>query len=126
MESLPAPPTSNAWKPLTPAKATTAFFKKEREGSGATAYEEEDLSKKPFKETKELADSPPGRLEPEADDNYQSMRSQMHRQIQDLTRRFDEMEARKKRDTQKEIILFVGAGVFILVCMDLVTRMARR
>jgi hypothetical protein len=126
VESLPAPPTSNAWKPLTPAKATTAFFKNERRGSGATAYEEEDLSKKPFKETKELADSPPGRLEPEADDNYQSMRSQMHRQIQDLTRRFDEMEARKKRDTQKEIILFVGAGVFILVCMDLVTRMARR
>jgi len=125
VDSLPAPPTSNDWKPLTPAKTTTAFFKNTRK-SEPSSFEEEDINPKPPTRTKELATPPPQRVEPEADGNVDSMRSQMARQLHDLTRRFDELEAKQKRDTKKEIILFVGTGVFILFCMDAVTRMARR
>jgi hypothetical protein len=124
VQALPAPPLSNVWKPLTPAKVTTAVFKKlPGTKSSATAADESLLSNKPAIKPPEL---PPAPLAPIASMDYDLARREMEEQIKNLSRRFDELEAKRQRNTQKEIILFVGTGAFILVCMDVVTRLARR
>jgi len=124
LKALPAPSLSDAWKPMTPAKTTTSFFKHlPGHVSNAEPSEEEDTKKHPVRA--ERAMPPPSALTA-ADGHHDSMRTLMANQIKELTRRFDDLEVKRQRNTQKEIILFVGTGVFILVCMDLVTRMARR
>ena len=115
VQGLPAPSLTNVWKPLTPAKTTTAFFKK--------------LPEHPAKETSIPASREtlaPLSAAPLGSIDYDRARQHMEQQIKDLTRRFDDMESKKQRNSQKETILFVGTGVFILVCMEIVTRLARR
>jgi len=121
VQALPAPPLSNVWKPLTPAKVTTAVFKKLPEH--ADPADEGLLSKKPAIRTPDL---PPAPLAPIPSIDYEAARRRMEEQIQILSRRFDDLEIKRERNTQREIILFVGTGAFILACMDIVTRLARR
>jgi hypothetical protein len=69
---------------------------------------------------------PPIPLAPIPSTDYEEARRRMEEQIQLLSRRFDDLEMKRERNTQREIILFVGTGAFILACMDIVTRLARR
>jgi len=121
VKALPAPPTSNTWKPLTPAKAKTAFTDKNVEAS-----KDEDLSKKPAIVAKESARPDFTTKNVPSDGNPNSMSTLMANQINDLTRRFDDLEAKRDRDSKNEILLFVGTGAFILVCMEIVMRISRR
>ena len=123
--SLPTPPLTDAWKPLTPALTKTAFFKNIPGREDISDGAEEELTKKPINPAKELAGPPPASPSPGSDLDPNSMRSLMASQIEQLTRRFDDWEAKKQRNSQNEILLFVGTGAFILVCMDIVRRIGR-
>lgn len=120
VKALPAPSTSNTWKPLTPAKVKTAFTNQD-----ADPAEQEDLSKKPAVQVKAAVKPDFHTKIIPGDDDPDSMRTLMANQIKDLTRRFDDLEAKRDRNSKNEILLFVGTGVFILVCMDVVMRMSK-
>ena len=123
VKALPAPPITNNWKPVTPAKVKTAFYK--HHTPDVDESEEEDVSKKPAIHTGEVAKPPPQTRNPRGTDDHDSMRTLMANQIKDLTQRFEDLEAKRERSTKNEVMLFVGTGFFILVCMDIVMRMAR-
>ena len=124
--SLPTPPLTDVWKPLTPAMARTAFFKNLPEREDVSDDAEEEITKKPINSAKELVSAPPFTKSPGSDLDPNSMRTLMASQIEHLTRRFDDWEAKKEKNSKNEILLFVGTGVFILVCMDVVRRLGRR
>jgi len=112
--ALPTPPLTDAWKPITPALTKTAFFKDVPGRDDNSEAAEEDLTKKPIM-----------RGEP-ASVGSGFERAQMESRIEQLTRRFDDWEAKKEKNSKNEILLFVGTGIFILVCMDVVRRIGRR
>ena len=124
VKDLPAPSLSDAWKPMTPAKARTAIVNN-ISGQESNA---KSIAKSAPKQQSEVSGSmlPPAPNKPTTEMNGISTRINMENQIRELTRRFDDLEVKQQRNTQKEIILFVGTGVFILVCMDIVTRLAKR
>jgi len=117
VQALPAPQLSNAWKPLTPAKVTTAILPEQKNSDKPERHDKSAVK------SQELAPIP---LAPIPSIDYEEARRRMEEQIQLLSRRFDDLEMKRERNTQREIILFVGAGAFILACMDIVTRLARR
>jgi hypothetical protein len=121
VKALPAPPTSNTWKPLTPAKVKTAFT-----NQNADPSEDEFISKRPAKLVEESVKPDFTTKNIPSDGNPNSMNTLMANQIKDLTRRFDDLEAKRDRDSKNEILLFVGTGAFILICMEIVTRISRR
>jgi hypothetical protein len=121
---LPSPQIDNAWKPLTPARATTAFVKHKTSGDTDNGAEEAD-TKPSVRPVATYAEQKYGILDT-IDSNPDVRPDRLALQIETLTRRFDDLEARHHRNSKNEVILFVGTGVFILVCMDIVMRMAKR
>lgn len=112
-KTLPAPSLDDAWKPLTAAKTTTSFFKAPKA--------KKDVA--PSEDTKKVPESIKPHTAPVTEENMSEM---MRKHIQDLQRRFEDLEAKHQRDTKNEILLFVGTGLFVLLSLDVVARIARR
>jgi len=128
-KTLPAPSLDDAWKPLTPAKTTTAFFKVPKEDEDGDAEPIEMSTLRPDKRLGRIEKNSPAvrpRPEPEEGNNPLEMRGQMAQQMRELTKKFEDLEAKHQRDTKNEVLLFVGTGLFILVSLDVVARLARR
>jgi hypothetical protein len=131
-KTLPAPSLDDAWKPLTPAKTTTAFFKAPK-APKQNAFEptDEDIFHKNKKAGRIEKSAPATRHRPEpaelpAGADPEVQRNQMAQQMRELTKKFEDLEAKHQRDTKNEVLLFVGTGLFILVSLDIVARLARR
>lgn len=128
VKTLPAPSLDDAWKPLTAAKTTTAFFKAPPPTKETEPVEESVLHPDRKKGPVEKPAEPVKRTMPDltAGSDPESMRNQMAQQMRELTKKFEDLEERRRRDTKNEVLLFVGTGLFILVSLDIVARIARR
>jgi len=128
VKTLPAPSLDDAWKPLTAAKATTAFFP-----AGAPApvkiqpapVEEPAPKKTNPSEKKEVA-TKRATPEPAAGSEPEAMRGQMAKQMQELMKKFEDLEEKRRRDSKNEVLLFVGTGLFVLLSLDIVASLSRR
>jgi hypothetical protein len=123
--SLPAPNLVDAWKPITKAKVTTAFF-----NELPTALRQKPaVHQKPIKAKVDTAEeeevvSTPAVSVPSATDA--KSRDIMLTRIQELTKRLEDLEKRSEpRNSQKELLMFVGAGLFLLISFDIVARSTR-
>ena len=116
-KTLPAPSLDDAWKPLTAAKTTTSFFKAPKAKKEVAPSEDMTETKKKIPETIKPHTAPV------TEENVSEL---MRKQIQDMQRRFEDLEAKHRRDTKNEILLFVGTGLFVLLSLDVVARIARR
>ena len=127
--SLPAPSISNSWKPLTAAKTTTAFT-----GSRTVERVEPNVPEV----VAPVYDTHPTKKElPVAGtDQYtrgnipgpeDAAREKLIKQIHELKKRLDDLEQKEPpRNTQKELLMFIGTGLFVLVSFDLVLRAGGR
>jgi hypothetical protein len=129
-KTLPAPSLDDAWKPLTSAKTKTAFFKmKENTLINDVAPAEESMLRKDKRVGRIKENEQPEKtaaIEPAEGTDPEMMRNQIAQQMRELTKKFEDLEARRQRDTKHEVLLFVGTGLFILVSLDIVARIARR
>jgi hypothetical protein len=129
VKTLPAPSLDDAWKPLTTAKTSTAFFTAKQPAKGAVESAEESTlqpDKKVGTISKNARPDFIGNAAPTAGSDPEEMRSQMAKQMQELMKKFENLEEKNKRDTKNEVLLFVGTGLFILVSLDIVARLSRR
>ena len=128
VKTLPAPSLDDAWKPLTNAKTTTAFFTAKKPKGVVEPVEETALrpeKKLGITEKKSPPIHKPG-AEPAAGSDPEAMRGQMAEQMRQLMKKFEDLEAKRQRDTKNEVLLFVGTGLFVLVSLDIVARLSRR
>lgn len=128
VKTLPAPSLDDAWKPLTTAKTTTAFFTAKKPKEAVEPVEEYILRPEKKIATVEKNSKPSYKPAPPLAEGSdpESMRAQMAQQMRELTKKFEDLEARRKRDTKNEVLLFVGTGLFVLVSLDIVARLSRR
>jgi hypothetical protein len=128
VKTLPAPSLNDAWKPLTTAKTSTAFFTAKKPVKSVEPAEDSVLRDDKKRGEVEKNDAPlykPG-AEPPAGNDPESMRNQMAQQMRELMKKFEDLEERRRRDTKNEVLLFVGTGLFVLLSLDIVARLSRR
>jgi hypothetical protein len=120
---LPTPSVADVWKPLTPAGATTAYFGKlPAPGGRVVERVEPDVPMQVVKPTEAARRGGASVKEPELSD---VTRDQLMKRIQDLQKRLEELETKASAGSRQDILVFVGAGLFLLVSFDLAMR-ARR
>lgn len=116
-ESLPAPNSKVDWKPLTGAKATTAFL-------DAMPLKIDSTNISPAKTSGVPLLTSTLKREPSTQNDHH--RDMLLKQIQILTKRLDDLERRApQKNSQKDILMFVGTGLFLLVSFDIALRVAK-
>lgn len=120
--TLPIPSVSDVWKPLTPAGTTTAFVGKLPEPGGRIVERVEPELPKQVVRPRVAPSSAAPVASPDMTDTTRDMLLQ---RIQDLTKRLEELETRSSRKSQQDLLVFVGAGLFLLVSFDLAMRATR-
>jgi hypothetical protein len=109
---LPVPSVRDVWKPLTPTGIDTAFFKKLPPPGGE--YTPSDGY--PY------APAPGEANRGGNADDYMSYKT-MYRKMDAILSRLDELQrGPNPEQSQKEILLFVSSGIFVLFMMDLLVR----
>jgi hypothetical protein len=103
---LPIPSVSDTWKPLTPSRNNTAYFD-ELPTPGGTYPIWNSLKAEP----KEVG--------PELKKEKSGSDTQLHKKIDELIRRLDELEKNSKPTNQEEILAFVGTGIFVIFGLSL-------
>jgi hypothetical protein len=128
VKTLPAPSLNDAWKPLTTAKTSTAFFTAKKPPKSVEPADVLDLrdDKKNGEVVKNAEPLYKPGAEPPAGNDPESMRNQMAQQMRELMKKFEDLEERRRRDTKNEVLLFVGTGLFVLISLDIVSRLSRR
>jgi len=96
--TLPTPSLDEAWKPLTPSGAPTAFFQYLK---GPTAEYQR----------------PPPTVAPTPSEHLSS-------KFDEIFKRLDQLESERRQSTQTEVLLFVGSGLVLLCSLDFLTRRA--
>jgi hypothetical protein len=114
--SLPAPNTDISWKPINASKATTSYYD--------VAPLSVDSTNATVAKTSGTVPTPSTvKREPAV---LNDQRDMLLKQITQLTQRLDDLEKKQPaRDTQKELLMFVGTGIFLLVSFDLALRAVR-
>jgi hypothetical protein len=120
-ETLPEPPSNDSWKPMIPAASYTAFLKDAPRGPDPLkkvdkdwplhAIESETGGSQPLAITENVKNNVPG-----ADNEI------VNTKMQHLIGRLEELEKQRKQDSQTEILMFVGTGLFLLVSFELISR----
>ena len=98
--SLPTPSLDEAWKPLTPSGAPTAFFQ---------------YLKAPMAEVPRAPPSYPTLVAPS---------EHLSSKFDEIFKRLDQLENERRQSTQTEVLLFVGSGLVLLCSLDMLTRRA--
>ena len=96
-EVLPTPSVKNAWKPLTPGGARTAFFDSLPLPGGIIPVDQADQA-------------PPYNKE------------EFFKRLDSIYARLDDLEIRRSENAQSEVLLFIMSGLFVLFSMDLIVR----
>jgi hypothetical protein len=116
-QTLPEPPLNDQWKPITDAASYTAYGKVDASDSEIQARDfksEQSTQWNILEETKgpvAFNDSAKG-----------NTNDALLKRIDELMGRLDQMEKKQVKDSQTEILMFVGTGLFILVSFELLTR----
>jgi hypothetical protein len=122
---LPVPSINDAWKPLTPAGARTAYFQELPAPGGQIRerVEPEIPEQKQVVVPSQAATT----AAPVSDGISDVTRDQLLRRIQDLTDRLNQLEkAQQPRNSQQEVLIFVGVGLFTLLTFDMAMRFTHK
>jgi len=115
--SLPAPNMDLNWKPINASKATTSYY-----DAAPLAVESSNIANT----VKTSGTVPTPSTVKRETVVVNDQRDMLLKQISELTKRLDDLEHKQPaRDTQKELLMFVGTGIFLLVSFDLALRAAR-
>lgn len=138
-QGLPEPPMNDQWKPMTGAASYTAYYT-ENESTPAISEtlsgtlsetlsgmlgqtpspmrsQEPSPTKKAWNQEPENTKGPVG-----VNDTQGNGNDALLKRIDDLMGRLDDLEKKNVRDSQTEILMFVGTGLFILVSFEILTR----
>ena len=125
VSALPAPSIVNSWKPMTAAKTTTAFTNShnvERVEPEIPESKIQDVAPPKVEKPAPVASRIGRESGPEAIGS-ETLLTRIH----ELSKRLEDLERREPpRNTQKELLVFVGAGLFLLLSFDLAMRAGRR
>jgi len=113
-EGLPEPPMNDQWKPMTEAASYTAYY---AENEPAPAESRMSQKKKDWNQESENTKGPVGVNDTKANGN-----DALLKRIDDLMGRLEDLEKKNVRDSQTEILMFVGTGLLILVSFEIFTR----
>lgn len=108
---LPEPNLNETWKPMSAAASYTAFLP-----SGKTETPGWSVSAEQKVRQQTIPDDIPASAS-KADQNGMLMS-----RINELVGRLETLEKKKSQDSQTEILMFVGTGVFLLVSFEMLTR----
>jgi len=119
-EPLPEPPLMDSWKPLTPGANYTSYFN------------EIPAPKKPAKAsymppdpdwgTKAQGSSAQGPVAANESAQVNNHQDALLKRIDELMGRLEQLEIKSKEDSQTEILMFVGTGLFLLMSFELLAR----
>jgi hypothetical protein len=138
--TLPGPNLNDSWKPMAPAASYTSYLN-DLPSSGAAVPGWASGSRHmappagPVEHPMEMpVRAPPAALLAPmpsvpsvvaAGGNPKEDRDALLGRIEALTGRLEELERTKRQDSQTEILMFVGTGLFMLFAFDLVSRVRR-
>jgi len=105
-QPLPEPPLNDSWKPMTHAASYTAYY-------NDTNMDTKRVEPKPESPVKAIGS---GSV------NEGSSQDALLKRIDMLMARLDQLERKNVRDSQTEILMFVGTGLFVLVSFELFAR----
>ena len=110
--ALPEPNLDQTWKPMSPAASYTAFLSEQtKEAPGWSMNAEHKVLQRAT-----IPNEPP-KVDSSGDEN-----SKLMNRINELVQRLETLEKKKSQDSQTEILMFVGTGVFLLLSFDMLTR----
>lgn len=121
-EPLPEPSLNDSWKPLMPGASYTSYFSEVPAPKKLTKSSESHTQPDPDWGTKAHGVSVEG---PTAgNDSLESTNNQdaLLKRIDELMGRLDQLEQKNKADSQTEILMFVGTGLFLLMSFELFSR----
>jgi len=122
-EPLPEPPLTDSWKPLTPGATYTSYFNEipaPKKPAKATA--ESQPRPDPDWGTKGQGSSIPGPVAANESTQVNNHQDALLKRIDDLMGRLEQLEKKNKEDSQAEILMFVGTGLFLLMSFELLAR----
>jgi hypothetical protein len=114
-EPLPEPPTTDSWKPLTPGASYTAYLN------------ESPSPKKPIKASRskqgpEFDFAINGEGPVPVNETSRNTQDALLKRIDELVGRLETLEKKNQADSQTEILMFVGTGLFLLMSFEVLTR----
>jgi len=114
-QPLPEPPLTDSWKPLTPGASYTSYFNDIPKPKKAAPLPEPDWA------LKGQGSSAKG---PVASNDGIQLNNQdaLIKRIDQLMGRLEQLENKNKEDSQTEILLFVGTGLFLLMSFEIFGR----
>ena len=118
--SLPVPNVTDVWKPMTPTGSYTAVFSSLPLPGGTIPKRR--LEDTIYKRQQEANDELPGPTAAEESDTKDKTRDVLLQRIEELQGRLDHLEATKRKNSQNEILIFVGTGIFVLASLHMMRR----
>jgi len=111
-QNLPEPVMNDQWKPMTDAASYSAY------------YDVQDTKVQGSAKPRGVKGPPvmPAVLAPSNDSAKDKNNDALLKRIDELMGRLDQLEKKNVRDSQTEILMFVGTGIFILVSFEILTR----
>jgi len=119
-EPLPEPPLTDSWKPLTPGANYTSYFTEipapKKPAKAVVSQPEPDWGAKGQESS---VQGPVAANESSQVNNHQDA---LLKRIDELMGRLEQLETKNKADSQTEILMFVGTGLFLLMSFELLAR----
>jgi len=111
-QPLPEPPLTDSWKPLTPGASYTSYFNDIPKPVKPTARPDPDWALKAQGSSKQG---------PVASNDGIQLNNQdaLIKRIDELMGRLEQLENKNKEDSQTEILMFVGTGLFLLMSFEI-------
>jgi hypothetical protein len=116
---LPEPNVNDTWKPLSHGASYTAYVTDTTKGEPGWSMNAEHRDGRAASKSTIQEESPAtiaGKRKESGDKDFLIGR------INDLVTRLESLEKKKSQDSQTEILMFVGTGVFLLLSFELFTR----
>jgi hypothetical protein len=110
--ALPEPNLNDTWKPMSEAASYTAFT-----SSGKKEAPEWSMSAEKGMTNTNIPPAKMAEVKRGGDDKDALMN-----RINELVSRLETLEKKKSQDSQTEILMFVGTGVFLLMSFEFLTR----
>jgi len=117
---LPEPPTDDVWKPMTPAASYTAFHKDDIAAPVNSERGSRYIDTIP-EWSKKGGSGLIKEVEPSNEYN-KSEKDALLARIDMLMSRLEQLEKKNVKDSQAEVLMFVGTGVFLLASLEFLTR----
>ncbi|NBV77954.1 hypothetical protein EBR66_07345 [bacterium] len=115
---LPEVNVNDVWKPLSPAASYTAFVSSIQKPEHTWSMNAEQRGANVVSKAV-LPEETPGNVDTKGSF---ADRDALMKRVNELVSRLEVLEKKRSNDSQMEILVFVGTGVFLLLSLDLFTR----